>query len=139
MGRANRRADTKPEVAVRSALHRRGFRFRKDLPIRADGLTVRPDIVFTRRRIAVFIDGCFWHSCPDHGSTPRSNPGYWGPKLATNAERDRRVNRALADAGWIVFRAWEHEHPDDIVDHIAALFIADRVDPTTVNPVTPAQ
>ncbi len=109
IGRANRRAGTRPEVALRSALHRRGLRFRKDLLLRVGGLRVRPDIVFTRARVAVFVDGCFWHCCPAHGTTPRSNPGYWGPKLRRNVERDEQVDGALAGAGWQVVRVWEHQ------------------------------
>lgn len=110
MGKANQRADTKPELALRSALHRLGYRFRKDYPIRLPGQRpIRPDVVFTRRRVAVFIDGCFWHRCPEHCILPRSNVGYWHPKLAANAARDARVNYVLAENGWTVLRLWEHE------------------------------
>lgn len=108
---ANRRTETKPEIAVRSALHALGLRFRKDHPIRLPDRTVRPDIVFTRQRLAVFIDGCFWHRCPIHGNVPRANNDYWAPKLDRNVARDRAVDRALGDAGWQVLRAWEHEEP----------------------------
>src|SRR5690606_15979160 len=90
IGRANRRTDTKPEVRLRSELHRRGLRFRKDFLIRVSEIRVKPDIVFTRLRLAVFVDGCFWHSCPEHGSMPSRNRGYWLPKLAANVDRDRR-------------------------------------------------
>lgn len=107
--RANPRRDTKPEIALRSVLHRRGLRFRKDLPIRLPERTVRPDIVFPRQRLAVFVDGCFWHRCPIHGTSPKANSEYWGPKLERNVERDRTVNQQLHDAGWTVLRAWEHE------------------------------
>jgi DNA mismatch endonuclease (patch repair protein) len=72
---------------------------------------VRPDLVFTRARVAVFVDGCFWHSCPEHGDRPRINTGYWLPKLEANVARDRRVDRALTDDGWDVVRIWEHEDP----------------------------
>jgi DNA mismatch endonuclease (patch repair protein) len=106
--RANPRANTKPEVRVRSALHALGYRFRKGLPIEAAGIRVRPDIVFPRRRVAVFIDGCFWHSCPEHGNMPESNTHYWKPKLERNAIRDARVTEALKGAGWHVVRIWEH-------------------------------
>jgi DNA mismatch endonuclease (patch repair protein) len=108
---ANRRTETKPEIAVRSALHALGLRFRKDHPIRLPDRIVRPDIVFTRRRLAVFIDGCFWHRCPIHGNVPRANNDYWAPKLDRNVARDRAVDRALRDADWQVLRAWEHESP----------------------------
>lgn len=109
---AIRRRDTKPEVALRSALHRRGYRFRKDYPIRVDGKLVRPDIAFTKRRVAVFIDGCFWHSCPEHGRQPEVNGEYWSPKLEGNARRDREQTSALQSTGWTVLRFWEHESMD---------------------------
>ena len=112
--RANRRADTKPEVQLRSILHRQGLRFRKDFPIRLSRRRiVYPDIVFTKRRIAVFVDGCFWHSCPEHGTIPKSNQDYWIPKLRQNAERDKDVSQRLRSTGWTVVRVWEHEPPED--------------------------
>ena len=107
--RRNPRRDTRPEKELRSELHRRGLRFRKDPPLRVPGRVVRPDIVFPRVRLAVFVDGCFWHSCPVHGNQPRANSDYWLPKLARNVERDSAVNEALEAAGWQVLRAWEHE------------------------------
>ncbi|WP_344857136.1 very short patch repair endonuclease [Amycolatopsis ultiminotia] len=106
--RANRRTDTKPEIALRKELHRLGYRYRKDFPIVLDGLRVRPDIVFTARKVAVFVDGCFWHVCPEHGRQPVSNEWYWTPKLQRNMERDRIATDALHDAGWQVVRVWEH-------------------------------
>ena len=116
--RANRRTDTKPEVLVRSLLHRRGHRFRKDLPIRVASAAVRPDIVFSKRKLAVFIDGCFWHRCPEHGITPASNRQYWAPKLARNVDRDRRDDAELTKAGWRTLRIWEHVSPKDAVAHV---------------------
>ncbi len=108
--RANRRRDTKVEIAIRSALHRRGFRFRKDYLVRcSNGVRVRADIAFTRARLAVFVDGCFWHVCPEHGTTPARNQGYWLPKLEANVQRDRRVDVALTADDWRVVRLWEHE------------------------------
>src|SRR5215471_9857398 len=108
--KANRRSDTKPELALRRALHGLGYRYRKDHRIDLDdGVRVRPDIVFTARRVAVFVDGCFWHCCPDHGSQPAANTWYWEPKLRRNVERDRVADAALARAGWTVLRLWEHE------------------------------
>ncbi|NKR43370.1 DNA mismatch endonuclease Vsr [Rhodococcus hoagii] len=107
--RANRRVDTKPEVALRSELHRLGYRFRKDVRIDLDDIRVRPDIVFTRRMVAVFVDGCFWHVCPIHGRYPTANEWYWTPKLHRNIERDRVADQALTNAGWTVVRVWEHE------------------------------
>jgi DNA mismatch endonuclease (patch repair protein) len=114
--RAIRRTDTKPELALRRALHRRGYRFRKDYRLDLDrGRRVRPDIVFTARKIAVFVDGCFWHACPEHGSKPAVNQGYWNPKLVRNVERDRAADAALELAGWQVVRLWEHVPLDDAV------------------------
>ncbi len=107
---AIRRANTKPETALRSALHRAGLRFRKDLRIDLADVRVRPDIVFTRARLAVFVDGCFWHCCPEHGRQPTVNTGYWSPKLERNVERDRRNTVALEQAGWTVVRIWEHQN-----------------------------
>lgn len=108
--RANRRANTKPEVALRSALHRLGYRYRKDfrLDLVAGRVRVRPDIVFTARKVAVFVDGCFWHACPEHGRQPAVNEWYWAPKLRRNVERDRAADAALTAAGWRVVRLWEH-------------------------------
>lgn len=120
--RANHRSDTKPELALRSALHARGLRFRKDFPIRTGPRLVRPDVVFTRKRVAVFLDGCFWHACPEHGTAPQRNSAYWSQKLKQNIERDLAVNRVLAEAGWAVIRIWEHESPTE-----AAALIAERV------------
>jgi DNA mismatch endonuclease, patch repair protein len=108
--KANRRTDTKPELALRRALHGMGYRYRKDHRLDLDGgVRVRPDIVFTARRVAVFVDGCFWHCCPDHGSQPAANSWYWEPKLRRNVERDRNADAALGLAGWTVIRLWEHE------------------------------
>jgi DNA mismatch endonuclease (patch repair protein) len=107
--RANRRKDTKPELALRRALHAQGYRYRKDYRLDLARARVRPDIAFTARRVAVFVDGCFWHCCPDHGSQPANNAWYWQPKLARNVERDRAADDALAEAGWNVVRIWEHE------------------------------
>ncbi|TDP41828.1 T/G mismatch-specific endonuclease [Nocardia ignorata] len=108
--RAIKRSGTKPEVELRSLLHRLGYRFRKDFPIAVPGRRpVRPDVVFTARRVAVFVDGCFWHACPDHGRMPTTNEWYWTPKLQRNVERDRQADIALTSAGWSVIRIWEHE------------------------------
>jgi DNA mismatch endonuclease, patch repair protein len=114
--RGNRLRDTKPEIAVRSALHRLGLRFRKDLHLRIGGPRgVRSDLAFTRQRVVVFIDGCFWHSCPLHGHVPTTNSGYWHEKLKRNVERDERNTQALTNAGWKVVRIWEHEPLDEAV------------------------
>ncbi len=114
--RANRRTDTKPELALRRALHRLGYRYRKDYRLDLEsGRRVRPDIAFTARKVAVFVDGCFWHACPEHGSKPRANEWYWGPKLIRNVERDRVTDAALILAGWTVIRLWEHVPLDEAV------------------------
>jgi DNA mismatch endonuclease, patch repair protein len=119
--RAIRRADTKPEIALRRALHRQGYRFRKDHRLDlAAGKRVRPDIAFTARRVAVFVDGCFWHACPEHGSKPANNVWYWEPKLRRNVERDRAADAALDAAGWSVVRIWEHETLDAAVTAVLA-------------------
>jgi DNA mismatch endonuclease (patch repair protein) len=122
--RAIRRRDTKPEIALRSALHRAGFRYRCDFRIDLPVGRVRPDIVFTRRRVAVFIDGCFWHSCPTHGSSPKANEAYWSPKLARNRERDIRNTDLLKQAGWKVVRVWEHVPTDAAMRAVAEVLQA---------------
>jgi len=113
----NRSRDTKPELLVRRALHARGLRFRVDLRPEAT-LRTRADIVFTRRRIAVYIDGCFWHGCPTHGTAPKSHGEYWTPKLARNIERDRESTAALEALGWLVLRFWSHEPVAEVVERI---------------------
>lgn len=119
VGKGNRRSGTRPEVALRSSLHRRGLRFRKDFPVRVGPRRpVRPDIVFTRARVAVFVDGCFWHGCPEHQVIPRSNRDYWVPKLRRNIDRDREVDEAFTGAGWQVVRVWEHEETDTAAGRI---------------------
>jgi DNA mismatch endonuclease (patch repair protein) len=107
--RANRKRDTKPELRLRAELHKRGRRFRKHLrvPVASGGVVV--DVAFTRRRIAVLVDGCFWHACPEHGNSPKTSVWYWGPKLESNVSRDREVDRLLGAQGWTVVRIWEHE------------------------------
>jgi len=117
--RRNPRRDTRPEVALRSELHRRGLRFRKDHPIRTPDRVARADIAFTRARLAVFVDGCFWHACPIHGNEPQANTDYWHPKLEGNVLRDRAVNEALSKEGWRVLRVWEHENPIEAAGRIA--------------------
>lgn len=116
----NHRRDTRPEVQVRSELHRRGYRFRKDFLIATSDVRVRPDIVFTRWKLAVFLDGCFWHQCPEHGNLPRTNSEYWIAKLGRNVQRDRNVDASLGASGWVVLRIWEHETPVTAAEQIAA-------------------
>lgn len=119
---AIRRRDTGIERHVRSMLHNQGFRYRVDMPIRLDGARpIRPDIVFTRRRVAIFIDGCFWHGCPLHGRRPNIKNGhYWGPKIAGNVDRDARQTASLTGAGWTVLRFWAHDDPSEILRAIAS-------------------
>lgn len=116
---ANRGSDTRPEVALRSELHRRGLRFRK-ATAPASGVRCRADLVFTRVRVAVFVDGCFWHRCPLHGTQPQTNSEYWQAKLDGNVARDRRNDRALLDSGWVVVRVWEHEAVAAAADRVEA-------------------
>jgi DNA mismatch endonuclease, patch repair protein len=118
--RRNGRRDTKPERTLRSLLHANGLRFRKDYAVRAGDRLVRPDVVFTRQRIAIFLDGCYWHACPQHGTQPRRNSEYWTDKLKRNIARDKVVNQALSACGWRVIRVWEHEDPAEAAETIAA-------------------
>lgn len=118
---ANPRTNTRPERRVRSAMHKAGLRFRVNHPLRVQGLLVRPDIVFPRVRLAVFIDGCFWHVCPSHGTRPRHNSQYWSRKLARNRERDKEVDSALTEADWMVLRFWEHEAPDAVAAYVSSV------------------
>ena len=119
--RAIRRANTKPELALRSALHRQGYRVRQAYRLALDERArVRPDIAFTARRVAVFVDGCFWHACPEHGRNPEVNEWYWAPKLRRTMERDRAADAALAAAGWRVVRIWEHVPLDYAIAAVTA-------------------
>lgn len=120
---SNRRRDTKPELAVRRALHAAGFRYRVDLRPSLE-LRTRADIVFTRQKIAVFIDGCFWHGCPVHATRPKRNSDYWVPKLQRNAERDLETTTRLEALGWTVLRFWEHEEVGITVETIATTWRA---------------
>lgn len=108
------RASSGPELAVRRELHRRGLRFR----LHPATLPGRPDVVLTRARLAIFIDGCFWHCCPQHGVMPRNNRDWWQTKLHRNVERDREKDVALAALGWRTMHFWEHERPHDVADVI---------------------
>lgn len=122
---ANRSRDTGPEMAIRQQLHALGFRYRVDArPVKQ--VRRRADIVFGPAKVAVFVDGCFWHSCPDHGSIPRTNQEYWAPKLQRNVERDAQTNSLLQAAGWKVIRVWEHQDPASAVVRIARTVRARR-------------
>lgn len=115
---AQRVRDTAPELALRREIHRRGLRYfvhRRPLPT----LRRYADIVFPRARVAVFVDGCFWHGCPDHGTLPRSNDRWWREKLETNRVRDADTDARLRAAGWDVVRVWEHESADTAANRVA--------------------
>jgi DNA mismatch endonuclease (patch repair protein) len=115
---ANKSRDTRPELLVRSLIHRRGLRYR---------VSVRPlpelrrtaDLVFRPARVAIFIDGCYWHGCPNHYKEPKTNTDYWRAKITGNGQRDRQTDELLSEAGWLVLRFWEHEDPNEIADAIA--------------------
>lgn len=112
-----RRSDTDAELAIRRALHSQGLRFRVNLRV-ASQPQVTPDIVFTKQRIAVFVDGCFWHSCQVHGSIPRNNHAWWAKKLRDVVERDHKQTVRLLVEGWTVVRIWEHEDATDVASRI---------------------
>jgi DNA mismatch endonuclease (patch repair protein) len=112
------RASTKLELTLRRALHARGLRFR----IQRRDLPGTPDLVFSRARIAVFVDGCFWHSCPDHGTLPKNNREWWQQKLAKNVERDARKDDDLRALGWTPLHFWEHTPVDHMADDIVELW-----------------
>ncbi len=116
MSRARRR-DTDPEMLIRREAHQRGMRYRVDAPL--PGMPRRrADMIFPRRKVAVFIDGCFWHSCPLHRSIPRANNEWWVAKLQRNVDRDRETDAHLQKLGWTVLRFWEHEDPTTVVNHV---------------------
>lgn len=113
----NRGKDTRPEQRVRSLLHAKGLRFRKHVrPV--PHLRCQADVVFPREQVAVFVDGCFWHGCPQHGRVPQSNSGYWAEKLERNLERDARNSTTLAEAGWLVLRFWEHDPIEEVAEKV---------------------
>jgi DNA mismatch endonuclease, patch repair protein len=120
----NRSTDTAPEVDLRRALHASGLRFRKDFVVRVDAARTKADVVFTRRRVAVFIDGCFWHGCPKHCRMPTRNRDYWEAKIGRNRERDERITVALMAAGWRVVRIWEHEPIEQATARVRAALSA---------------
>ena len=112
------RRDTSTELALRRLLHARGLRYRLDVrPERAVGR--RADLVFSGARVAVFVDGCYWHACPRHCSWPRANAEWWRDKLEGNAARDRDTDARLTKAGWTVVRVWEHDDPREAAERVA--------------------
>jgi DNA mismatch endonuclease (patch repair protein) len=127
---AQRTSGTGPELALRSALHRRGLRYRvQRRPI--PGVRATADIVFTHAKVAVFVDGCFWHGCPVHATTPKANAAWWAKKLATNQARDRRTDETLRSAGWTVVRVWECEAPTAGAEKVANALAPTPSDGTT--------
>ncbi|MGH3664588.1 MAG: very short patch repair endonuclease [Egibacteraceae bacterium] len=116
------RRDTSPELALRRLLHARGLRYRLDARPLPD-LRRRADLVFRRARVAVFIDGCYWHACPEHGTQPRANAAWWREKLERNVARDRDTGVRLDAAGWTVVRVWEHEDPEAAADRVQTAVI----------------
>lgn len=123
---ANRSRDTGPELAVRRLVHAMGLRYRVNArPVPT--LRRTADLVFTRCRVAVFIDGCYWHGCPEHHTVARRNADFWRTKMERNRARDAATNEALAAAGWTVLRFWEHEPPADVAEAVRAAVTA----PTT--------
>ena len=111
--------DTGAELRVRRLLFARGLRYRVDYPVLTQPRR-KADIAFTRAKVAVFIDGCFWHGCPEHGTWPKANAAFWRDKINTNKKRDLDTNRRLEAKGWLVIRVWEHEAPEEAADKIAA-------------------
>ena len=104
-----RSKNTGPEIMLRRALFQKGLRYKvKSL------LAGKPDIVFSTARVAIFVDGCFWHGCPDHSRSPKTNAEYWGPKIEKNILKDATATLSLVRDGWLVIRLWEHQIKDDV-------------------------
>ncbi|MBD2818152.1 MULTISPECIES: very short patch repair endonuclease [Streptomyces] len=122
---AIRSRDTKPEILIRRLVHAAGLRYRvaaRPLP----DLRRTADMVFRSAKVAVFIDGCYWHGCPEHYVPPKTNSGYWSEKVVRNVERDRDTDERLREAGWLVLRFWEHEPSGACADKIALTVLARR-------------
>jgi DNA mismatch endonuclease (patch repair protein) len=118
--RSNKGRDTKPELALRRAVHALGLRYRVAFrPVTS--VRRSADLVFTKARVAVFLDGCFWHGCPIHHTFAVTNAGFWAEKVRRTRERDAETNRILEEAGWYVLRIWEHEDPGDAAERVAEL------------------
>jgi DNA mismatch endonuclease (patch repair protein) len=112
-----RQRDTDAEMALRRVLHSRGMRYRVDRPL--PGIPRRrADLMFPAQRVVVFVDGCFWHSCPEHKTAPKTNGAWWAAKLQGNIERDRETDAHMNELGWIVVRVWEHEVPERAADRV---------------------
>ncbi|MDN5762333.1 MAG: very short patch repair endonuclease [Microlunatus sp.] len=115
--RGNRGRDTRPEMRVRSLVHAAGLRYRVSVRPLADRRSTA-DLVFTRAKVAVFIDGCYWHGCPEHLRPARTNAAFWQDKIEVTQARDTRTDAALRDAGWASLRFWEHEDPRDVAGEV---------------------
>lgn len=124
------RRDTTPEMLLRKELHRRGLRYRVDVAL--PGIPRRrADVLFTRKKVAVFVDGCFWHGCPQHCRRPANNSAWWEKKLTGNMRRDEDTNQRLRDQGWTVLRFWEHEDMMGAVDVVEGIVKDARKPPGT--------
>lgn len=123
--RRQRTRDTQPEVELRRVLHAMGLRYRVDRQV-IPGVRRRVDVVFGNGKVAVFVDGCFWHGCPEHGGRPKNNADWWAAKLDANIARDRDTDARLHAAGWLVERVWEHESPHLAARRVAAVVNAAR-------------
>lgn len=118
--RGNKARDTGPEMKLRRLLHKRGLRYRVEMrPV--PGLRRTADVVFTKVRLVVFVDGCYWHGCPEHYRASRTNQEFWRTKVEGNRQRDQETNAALDEAGWTVLRVWEHEDPEAVADRIEGM------------------
>lgn len=115
-----RQKGTRAEIDLRKVLHARGLRYRLQVPLLTQPRRLA-DIVFPRARVAVFVDGCFWHGCPEHASWPKSNADFWREKIETNRARDDDTNRRLIALGWKVVRIWSHEAPEEAAARLEAL------------------
>ncbi|WP_128981589.1 very short patch repair endonuclease [Streptomyces roseicoloratus] len=134
--------DTGVEMALRRSLHAAGFRYRVHRrPLK--GVRREADIVFGPVKVAVFVDGCFWHGCPEHATWPKRNSGFWREKIEKNRARDANTDARLREAGWVALRVWEHEDAHEAAARVAAVVIerrallADRMNRARVNVVEP--
>ena len=120
--------DTAPETAIRKRLFAAGIRFRVQYkPDHPKLGRASIDIAFPKHKIAVFVDGCFWHACPEHGAVPKANNAWWADKLKSNVARDTRITETLEHSGWRVLRFWSHETPEEVCDHIREALQAERI------------
>lgn len=121
----NRNRDTSPELALRSLVHAAGLRYRVAAkPL--EGMRRTADLVFRSAKVAVFIDGCYWHGCPEHFMLPKTNTDYWRDKIDRNIARDRNTDQRLAEADWVVLRFWEHQPAEDCAGVVCDVVTARR-------------